>query len=295
MYGNPCIENGLFFYFQGFLYAHDLSEGGHALSASNSPVPYTGNKSCIIDTLLGVMPRHSVYVEACMGSAEMFLSKPPAEKEILNDYNGDLVNFFRVLQNNEKLAYLIGRLYLSVNAELLFKYNRELLQEVPNILDDMKGTAQIVAEASWDEIQQAAAFFENQVYSFSSTGMSFGIMKRDMTKRFARLVSACCRLRNAIILHRDYKDAIRYAAAPGTFILLDPPYKETEGSYVKSNFDPSQHEVLFNFMAGIDNEYKGECKFLITYNNHPYIKSLAEKHGFVTHVEERLHAMRQAR
>ena len=54
------------------------------------------------------MPPHSTYVEACMGSAEVFLRKKPVEKEIINDYNGDLVRFFRVLQRNENLVKLNG-------------------------------------------------------------------------------------------------------------------------------------------------------------------------------------------
>lgn len=69
------------------------------LSASTSPLPYTGNKSCIVNTILSVMPKHTVYIDPCMGSAEVFFRKPRAEKEILNDYNGDLVNLFRVIQN----------------------------------------------------------------------------------------------------------------------------------------------------------------------------------------------------
>ena len=51
------------------------------------------------------MPPHKTYVEACMGSAEVFLRKKPVEREIINDYNGDLVKFFRVLQQNENLLY----------------------------------------------------------------------------------------------------------------------------------------------------------------------------------------------
>ena len=80
------------------------------MSASTSPLPYTGNKSCIVNTILTVMPKHSVYIEPCMGSAEVFFRKPKAEREILNDYNGDLVNLFRTIQSNKKLVFLIGRL-----------------------------------------------------------------------------------------------------------------------------------------------------------------------------------------
>ena len=113
------------------------------MSASTSPLPYTGNKSCIVNTILTVMPKHIVYIEPCMGSAEIFFRKPRAEREILNDYNGDLVNLFRIIQDNEKLAYLIGRLYLSINAELVFKQNKERLRNIPNVLDDLIETSKM--------------------------------------------------------------------------------------------------------------------------------------------------------
>lgn len=81
------------------------------MSGSVSPLPWTGSKGCIYTTIDAFMPPHKTYVEACMGSAEVFLRKKPSEREIINDYNGDLVKFFRVLQRSEKLAYLLGRLY----------------------------------------------------------------------------------------------------------------------------------------------------------------------------------------
>ena len=263
------------------------------MSESMSPLPWTGNKGCIYHTIDAFMPPHTTYIEPCMGSAEVFLRKKPAEREILNDYNGDLVKFFRVLQRNEKLAYLIGRLYLSFNAEQLFRANKALLADVPNILDDLTETAVIVENAEWRDIELAVAFIENQTFSFSSTGKTFAIAKKDMTRRFGRLVAACSRLRDAIILHRDYKDAINYAASKDTFILLDPPYKGTEGYYQKSGFGNDEHAKLFEFMNGIHEKFNGDCKFIITYNNDPYIVSLAEKYGFDTFVKPRLHNMAQ--
>ena len=265
------------------------------MSASTSPLPYTGNKSCIVSTILTVMPKHSVYIEPCMGSAEVFFRKPRAEKEILNDYNGDLVNLFRTIQSNKKLVFLIGRLYLSINSELVFRQNKERLRNIPNVLDDVLETSQIISKLKWSEVEAAAAFFENQVYSFSSTGQTFGIARRDMSQRLDRLINAYARMRDAIILHRDYKDVISYAACPGSFILLDPPYKGTESMYSKANFDSDQHAVLFDFMGEINEKYQGEAKFLITYNNDPYIRHLAEQHGFDTFVQTRLHNMRQGK
>lgn len=171
------------------------------MSASTSPLPYTGNKSCIVNTILTVMPKHSVYIEPCMGSAEVFFRKPKAEREILNDYNGDLVNLFRTIQSNKKLVFLLGRLYLSINSELIFRQNKERLRNIPNVLDDVLDTSQIISKLKWSEVEAAAAFFENQVYSFSSTGQTFGIARRDMSQRLDRLINAYGRMRDAIILH----------------------------------------------------------------------------------------------
>ena len=189
---------------------------------------------------------------------------------------------------------MIGRLYLSFNSEQLFKANKAMLADVPNILDDITETAIIIENADWSDIEKAVAFFENQIFSFSSTGKTFAIAKKDMTKRFGRLVAACSRLRNAVIMHRDYKDCIDYAAGKDTFILLDPPYKGTENYYQKASFGSDEHAKLFEFMNGIHEKYNGECKFIITYNNDPYIKELADKYGFDTYVKERLHNMLQS-
>ena len=263
------------------------------MSDSVSPIPYTGNKNCIQDTILSVMPPHKTYLEACMGSAEIFLRKPRAEKEMINDYNGDLVKFFRVLQNSEKLSYLIGRLYLSFNSEQIFRENKQLLQTIPNILDDIEHFVYTVEDYSWEDIKEVVAFFENQVFSFSSTGKTIAIAKRDMTKKFTRLIAACARLRDAIILHRDFRDAIRYAVGEDTFVLLDPPYRGTEACYQKSSFNGQTHQELFDFVYTVHKQYEGKCKFLITYNNDPVIQSLADACGFDTFVQPRLHNMRQ--
>lgn len=115
------------FFISGLPCTGDPRKEVNHLSASTSPLPYTGNKSCIVNTILSVMPKHTVYIEPCMGSAEVFFRKPKAEREILNDYNGDLVNLFRTIQSNKKLVFLIGRLYLSINSELVCQQNKERL------------------------------------------------------------------------------------------------------------------------------------------------------------------------
>ena len=74
------------------------------MSASASPIPYTGSKSCIVKTILDVMPPHETYIEPCMGSAEVFFRKPPADREIINDYKTDLFPYLSRIEKNIKVS-----------------------------------------------------------------------------------------------------------------------------------------------------------------------------------------------
>lgn len=230
-------KNGLFLF-----YANSLPGRRFVMSGSVSPLPWTGNKGCIYTTIDAFMPPHRTYVEACMGSAEVFLRKKPVEKEIINDYNGDLVRFFRVLQRNENLERLIGRLFLSFNSEQIFRANKVLLAEVPNILDDLTETSVIIENTQWNDFDLAVAFYENQVFSFSSTGKNFAITKKDMTKRFGRLIAACARLRNATRPCTIYtKDVLG--------VLQNDPHYQFDGGYDLQLAGIPQQALIYNYLT----------------------------------------------
>lgn len=262
------------------------------MAASYSPIPYTGNKACIAADLISFIPKHITYMEPCAGSAEIFFRKAPSPREILNDYSNDVVNLYRTMQCEEKLLMLLGRLCLSISSEELFKRNKEYLESIPNVLDDLNETVDEIKNATEANIEQAAAFIENQVYSFSSTGQSYGIEARDMAKRINRFIAARSRIANACILHRDYKDAMIYAADENTFYLIDPPYRKTENSYPKGNFSSEEFRQLIRLVAELDRKYG--VKFIITYNTDPDMIELAQSYGFQTKVLDRLDGMRQA-
>lgn len=256
--------------------------------------PYIGNKSCIADMIEDMTPPHKTYIEPCCGSAEIFFRKEPVQKEIINDYDSNIANFFRVLQCGEKLPYLIGHIFLSGNCEDIFKQNRILLRNTPNILDEIKETAEFIQSLSKDELDRAVAFYMNQVNSFSSTGSSYAIRGINIVPKLHRLTAAKTRLDCAAILNRDYRDVIVYFADEDTFIFLDPPYKGTEKMYPNTNFDEKSHAELFEFVYSIHLKFGGKCKIMITYNTHPLIVALAEKYGFFLTIRPRPHNMKNS-
>ena len=64
-------------------------------------IPWMGGKRRLADRIFPLMPPHQCYVEPFAGGAALFFLRPtPADVEVLNDVNGDLVNLYRVVQNH---------------------------------------------------------------------------------------------------------------------------------------------------------------------------------------------------
>lgn len=59
--------------------------------------------------IVEMMPPHRSYLEPFFGSGAVLFNKPPSAIETVNDIDGDIVNFFRVLREQpEELARLIS-------------------------------------------------------------------------------------------------------------------------------------------------------------------------------------------
>ncbi len=56
-------------------------------------IPWLGGKRRLAKPIIGRFPAHVCYVEAFCGAAAIFFSKEPAEVEVLNDINGERVNY----------------------------------------------------------------------------------------------------------------------------------------------------------------------------------------------------------
>ena len=71
------------------------------------PLPYIGGKRAIADRIIAIFPKHTAYVEPFAGGAQVFFHKAPSKVEVLNDLDGEMVNFFRVCQQHyeELLRY----------------------------------------------------------------------------------------------------------------------------------------------------------------------------------------------
>lgn len=65
-----------------------------------SPLTYLGGKSRLAKTIVSMIPEYHCYVEPFSGAAWVFFTKEPSRVEVINDMDGELVTFWRVIQNH---------------------------------------------------------------------------------------------------------------------------------------------------------------------------------------------------
>jgi DNA adenine methylase len=65
-----------------------------------TPISYYGGKQQLAKTILSLIPEHRLYCEPFLGGGAIFFAKPPSKVEIINDTNGELINFYRVVKHD---------------------------------------------------------------------------------------------------------------------------------------------------------------------------------------------------
>ncbi len=183
----------------------------------NKPIiPWQGGKSRIAKDLLPLFPNHSCYVELfCGGAALFFMRDEPANTEVINDSNGELVNLYRVLQNH--LEEFVRQFKWCITSRQIFEWEK---LKVPDTLTD---------------IQRAARFYYLQRHAFGGkvSGQSFGTKTTGRGLNLLRIeedLSAAHLRLNGVFIENDSWDKCfdRYDREH-TFFYADPPYLDMAG------------------------------------------------------------------
>ena len=190
------------------------------------PISYYGGKQRLASKIVPLIPQHTVYVEPFAGGAAILFAKPWPDvsntnhyREVINDKDNRLINFYRVLQDKEKCEELIRRLELTLFSESEHKKAKDL--------------------NAGSDIDQAWAYYVNISQSFAhvlSRGWGRAVFGRNSGASWARKVALLPqyieRMASVVISCQDGLTVIKQFDSPQTFFYCDPPYPGTDqGSY----------------------------------------------------------------
>ncbi len=196
---------------------------------------YYGSKATMAQWIVDLMPAHSAYVEPFAGSAAVLLRKPRSTKEVLNDWDDDVMNFWRVLRDYP--AGLIEVLQLTPygRAEHSMARRREPM----------------------DPIEQARRFYAATCLSFNGSGtggysagnLYSGAQPATFHRRIdQRLSLVADRLRLVELENIDALSLIDRWDDSRTLMYVDPPYlgsvRSAQNQYAKDNGSIGFHERL---------------------------------------------------
>lgn len=239
----------------------------------NSFMSWVGGKKALREEVIKRFPLYyERYIEVFGGGGWVLFHKNPGNDfEVYNDFNGLLTNLYRCVR--EKPDLLINSLRYVLNA-------REDFDRARLALRNKRTTS----------VQRAAWFYQIIRQSYASALTSFASQPHDMWANFPLIEQAHRRLAKVVIECQDCVTLVRHYDRPVTFFYLDPPYHATEGYYQnigEEGFTERDHIRLRDVLMSI------QGKFLLSYNDDPFVRELYDAPGIQIEPVTRLNNIRQ--
>jgi DNA adenine methylase len=217
----------------------------------NSPLSRIGGKRLLVKAILPLIPNHIGYIEPFAGASWVLFAKEPSRVEIINDYDTQLINFYRIMQKHcDELVRCISNQLVSRDGFMYYLSNPKELTDV----------------------ERAAAYYYLIRNSFGSKAESYAPTqgrhnyRRELIKE--SLTKAAERLKDTYIENKSYEYVISRYDRVDNFFYIDPPYYGTEDYYANGNYGRQDHEKLYEQLKTI----KG--KFLLSMCDVPLYREL---------------------
>lgn len=228
-----------------------------------TPISYYGGKQKLASRIISLIPRHTLYCEPFIGGAAIFFAKRPSEIEVINDTNGELINFYRTVK--EDFSALEAEISTSLHSRDLHR-KASLIYNNPDMFDRIKR-----AWAVWILSTQSFAGILDGTWGFdlskNTTTKKINTKRHGFTRTFAQRLQRCqleCADALYVIASRDTQES---------FFYCDPPYFNSDlGHY--DGYTEKNYEDLLNLLSGI----KG--KFLLSSYPSPILKRFTKKYGW---------------
>lgn len=220
----------------------------------SSPISWPGGKRLLAKRIAEMHPKHTCYASVFGGGLWDIFKKAPSKCEVVNDINGDLMNFWRVIK--EKPYQLL----LEMQWELVSRQSF------------LKNKAELEGRAALTDVEKAKRFFYVLKTSFAGKGTVYGYVRTDQVKMnlvdLEEIILATHdRLKRVNIECLDWRKFIPKYDSADTLFYLDPPYrcKTSKRIYVQS-FTDDDYIAFRDCLEGV----KG--KFILSINDDEFIR-----------------------
>lgn len=184
------------------------------------PLVYFGGKWKSAPWYIENMPQHRTFVDLFGGGCNIILRKPRnmSKYEIYNDLDGEVINFFRVIQNPEtcqKLLRIIKRT----------PYAREAFYDAYNPTDDpIQRAANLLIKSRMS--LHVSAMWKGKGRNFHSTTSMERCQAPVWLKLQRSIPQVRQRLQGVVIENKDAIKLIPQFDYPDTLFFADPPYMQ---------------------------------------------------------------------
>lgn len=187
------------------------------------PITYYGGKQKMLRHILPLIPPHRIYNEPFFGGGAVFWAKEPAYTEFINDINGEVVNFYRVLKTD--FTAFKRELDGTLHSELQHREARAIYRSPE------EHTPVRRAWAFWVLSMESMFHIVGNTWTFRKSGR--GRLPHEVTLGKEHLTETyAARLEMANIFSGDAVDIICRVDRPNAFHYVDPPYfKSDQGHY----------------------------------------------------------------
>lgn len=223
------------------------------MTVTSPVIRYHGGKFRLAPWVMAFFPPHRIYCEPFGGAAGVLMQKPRAYSEIYNDLDGDLVNLFRIMQDDNQRQKLTELLVLTPYARAEF-------------------------ERAWkparNSLERARRLVIRAQMGFGSAGATKGTtgFRIDTKREYetaqhvwamypSNLAAIGLRLTGVLIENRPAVDVMRNHDTLNTLFYVDPPYvhktrcritgKGSARGY-RHEMDDAEHHELLNALQNLD-------------------------------------------
>ncbi len=208
------------------------------------PLTYYGGKQTLAPLIISLIPEHTLYGEPFTGGGAVFFNKEPSRSEVINDTNGELMNFYKVVQQD------FGRLQKMIKRTLHSRDSfrkAEVVYNNPDLFDQVRR-----AWAVWTICSQSFSSKMDGPFGFDRTDNTTS--KRIANKRLNFTDAYAVRLEKTAIECADALYIIQSRDFEEAFFYCDPPYIGSNCGHYKG-YTEADFEALLGLLSAIKGKF----------------------------------------